>query len=134
MKKTHSVAEYIRPYFYNYLSKTKGLSVHTILSYRDALKLVLRFAADDLKKHSDRLTIEDLDEKLILVFLDYMEKMNELDTNNVEPMAHCLPVSNVFREDRVRQSLGTEKTLANAPQRDKEFFKVPKILEDSSGA
>ena len=66
--------------------------------------------------------------------LDYVEKMNELDTTNVEPLAHCLPVSNVFREDCVEESLGTEKTLANAPQRDGEFFKVPKILDDSSGA
>jgi len=66
--------------------------------------------------------------------LDYVEKMNELDTTNVEPLAHCLPVSNVFREDSVKESLGTENTLANAPQRDGEFFKVPKILDDSSGA
>jgi len=66
--------------------------------------------------------------------LDYVEKMNELDTDNVEPLAHCLPISNVFRADSVKESLGTEKTLANAPQRDGEFFKVPKILDGSSGA
>ena len=66
--------------------------------------------------------------------LGYVEKMNELDTDDVEPLAHCLPISNVLREDRVKESLGTEKTLANAPQRDNEFFKVPKILDDSSGA
>lgn len=66
--------------------------------------------------------------------LDYVAKMNELDTESVEPLAHCLPVSNVFRADCVRESLGTEKTLANAPERDGEFFKVPKILDDSSGA
>ena len=66
--------------------------------------------------------------------LGYVEKMNELDTENVEPLAHCLPISNVFHRDRVEESLGTEKTLANAPQRDGEFFKVPKILDDSSGA
>ena len=64
--------------------------------------------------------------------LEYVGKMNELDTDKVEPLAHCLPVSNVFREDRVKESLGTEKTLANAPQRDGEFFKVPKILDDGS--
>ena len=64
--------------------------------------------------------------------LDYMEKINELDTENVQPLAHCLPISNVFREDSVKESLGTEKTLANAPKRDGEFFKVPKILDDSS--
>ena len=66
--------------------------------------------------------------------LGYVEKMNELDTNGVEPLAHCLPISNVLREDCVRESLGTEKALANAPQRDGEFFKVPKILDDGSGA
>ena len=60
--------------------------------------------------------------------LEYMEKMNELDTTNVQPLAHCLPISNVFRADAVKESLGTEKTLANAPQRDGEFFKVPKIM------
>ena len=66
--------------------------------------------------------------------LEYVEKMNELDTANVEPLAHCLPISNVFRRDSVKESLGTEKALSNAPQRDGEFFKVPKILDDSSGA
>jgi aspartyl-tRNA(Asn)/glutamyl-tRNA(Gln) amidotransferase subunit C len=66
--------------------------------------------------------------------LEYIEKLNELDTTNVEPLAHCLPISNVFREDEVKESLGVEKTLANAPQRDDEFFKVPKILDDGSGA
>jgi len=63
--------------------------------------------------------------------LDYVEKMNELDTTDVEPLAHCLLISNVFRNDSIKASLGTEKTLANAPQRDGEFFKVPKILEES---
>jgi aspartyl-tRNA(Asn)/glutamyl-tRNA(Gln) amidotransferase subunit C len=66
--------------------------------------------------------------------LEYVEKMNELDTSNVEPLAHCLPISNVFRQDCVKDSLGTEKVLANAPERDGAFFKVPKILDDSSGA
>ena len=66
--------------------------------------------------------------------LDYVEKMNELDTTDVEPLAHCLPISNVFRQDIAKESLGTDKALANAPQRDGEFFKVPKILDDSSGA
>ncbi len=66
--------------------------------------------------------------------LEYVEKMNELDTDGVEPLAHCLAVSNVFRDDVVAESLGTEKTLANAPERDGEFFKVPKILDEGGGA
>ncbi len=64
--------------------------------------------------------------------LGYVEKMNELDTTGVEPLAHCLPIRSILRADEVRESLGTEKTLANAPDRDGSFFRVPKILEDSS--
>jgi aspartyl-tRNA(Asn)/glutamyl-tRNA(Gln) amidotransferase subunit C len=63
--------------------------------------------------------------------IDYVERMNKLNTEGVEPMAHCLPVNNVFRDDIIKESLGTEKTLANAPQSDGPFFKVPKILEES---
>jgi aspartyl-tRNA(Asn)/glutamyl-tRNA(Gln) amidotransferase subunit C len=66
--------------------------------------------------------------------LEYMAKLNELDTTDVEPLAHCLPISNVLREDQVKESLGTEATLANSPQRDGDFFKVPKILDETSGA
>ena len=66
--------------------------------------------------------------------LDYVEKMNKLDTTGVEPLAHCLPIHNVFRQDVVKESLGTDKAIANAPQRDGPFFKVPKIIDDSSGA
>ena len=66
--------------------------------------------------------------------LEYVEKMNEIDTEKVEPLAHCLPISNCFREDSVKESLGTAVTLANAPERDDDFFKVPKILDGSGGA
>jgi len=62
--------------------------------------------------------------------LDYVARMNELNTEGIEPLAHCLAVNNIFREDIAKKSLGTEKTLANAPQRDGAFFKVPKILEE----
>ena len=66
--------------------------------------------------------------------IGYVEKMNELDTKNVQPLAHCLPISNCFREDVVKESLGTEETLLNAPDKQEEFFKVPKILDEGSGA
>jgi aspartyl-tRNA(Asn)/glutamyl-tRNA(Gln) amidotransferase subunit C len=61
--------------------------------------------------------------------LDHIEKLNELDIKGVEPTFHVLDVTNVFREDEVRPSLPTEETLKNAPARDGDFFKVPKILE-----
>ncbi|MFC1762259.1 Asp-tRNA(Asn)/Glu-tRNA(Gln) amidotransferase subunit GatC [Planctomycetota bacterium] len=66
--------------------------------------------------------------------LEYVNKMNELDTEAVEPLAHCLPVHNNFRADMVGVSLSNDAALSNAPDRDGEFFKVPKILEDGSGA
>ena len=66
--------------------------------------------------------------------LGYIEKLNELDTDGVEPLAHSLPIQNVFREDEVGECLDHEKALANAPERDEEFFRVPKILDDNSSA
>lgn len=65
--------------------------------------------------------------------LEYIEKLNQLDTSKVEPLAHCLPINNCLRADEIKQSLGTEKTLANAPQKDEQFFLVPKILEEPGG-
>jgi len=60
--------------------------------------------------------------------LDYVALLDELDTKGVEPLAHCLPVHNVFREDEVEASLSNEQALANAPQREDGFFAVPRIL------
>lgn len=62
--------------------------------------------------------------------LDYVAQLQEIDTTDVEPLAHCLPISNVFRDDAVRPSLSNEEALANAPDRDGEFFAVPKVLGD----
>jgi aspartyl-tRNA(Asn)/glutamyl-tRNA(Gln) amidotransferase subunit C len=62
--------------------------------------------------------------------LEYVHKMDKLNTDAVEPLAHCLPVHNSFRADEVRLSLSNDAALANAPERDGEFFTVPKILED----
>ena len=63
--------------------------------------------------------------------LEYIEKLNELDTDSVEPLAHCLPIHNVFRDDSVKSSLEVEDVLKNAPEREGEFFKVPKILDSN---
>ncbi|ADL07427.1 Asp-tRNA(Asn)/Glu-tRNA(Gln) amidotransferase subunit GatC [Thermosediminibacter oceani] len=62
--------------------------------------------------------------------LDYMDKLNELDTSNVPPTAHIIPIKNVFREDAVRESLPREEVLRNAPDKERGFFKVPRIIED----
>ena len=61
--------------------------------------------------------------------LDYIDKLNELDTSNVEPMSHVFPVHNVFREDVVTNGDGHDATLANAPAQKDDAFKVPKTVE-----
>jgi aspartyl-tRNA(Asn)/glutamyl-tRNA(Gln) amidotransferase subunit C len=68
--------------------------------------------------------------------LEYVAKIGEVDVTGVEPMAHALPIHNVFRQDVVEPSLPLEKVLQNAPDSDGPFFKVPKIIggdEDSAG-
>ena len=68
--------------------------------------------------------------------LDYVDKLGRADVSGVEPMAHALPLHNVLREDVIEPSLPLEQVLANAPDTDGPFFKVPKVLggdEDSAG-
>ena len=61
--------------------------------------------------------------------LDYIDMLNGLDTEGVEPMSHVFPVQNVFREDVVENGDGGEDTLANAPERRDRAFVVPKTVE-----
>ena len=61
--------------------------------------------------------------------LDYIDKLNELDTEGVEPMSHIFPVNNVFREDVVTHTYDRGQILANAPERKDGAFKVPKTVE-----
>ncbi len=69
----------------------------------------------------------DYGEKLNAI-LDYMQQLQELDTTGVPPTTHVLPLENVFREDIVRPCLDREKALANAPDREDGYFRVPKII------
>jgi len=61
--------------------------------------------------------------------LEYMEKLNELDTNDIEPTSHVLPLSNVMKDDMLKPSIPREKALMNAPDHTDKFFRVPKIIE-----
>ena len=62
--------------------------------------------------------------------LAYIEKLNELDTRDVEPPSHAVPLVNVMRDDESGPCLPREEALANAPDRAGEFFRVPRIIED----
>ena len=61
--------------------------------------------------------------------LDYIDKLNELDTTGVEPMSHVFPVNNVFREDVVTNGDDRDEILANAPAKKDGAFMVPKTVE-----
>jgi aspartyl-tRNA(Asn)/glutamyl-tRNA(Gln) amidotransferase subunit C len=61
--------------------------------------------------------------------LDYMEKLNEIDTRDTEPTSHVLPISNVMRGDIPGHSISKEDALRNAPGHTEKFYKVPKIIE-----
>ncbi|HXH08171.1 MAG TPA: Asp-tRNA(Asn)/Glu-tRNA(Gln) amidotransferase subunit GatC [Alphaproteobacteria bacterium] len=62
--------------------------------------------------------------------LTYVGKLNELDTTQVEPTSHVIPMANVWRDDEVRPSLDRELVLQNAPDASHFFFKVPRIIEE----
>ncbi|HSB69334.1 MAG TPA: Asp-tRNA(Asn)/Glu-tRNA(Gln) amidotransferase subunit GatC [Candidatus Methylomirabilis sp.] len=62
--------------------------------------------------------------------LGYMDTLNELDTGQVEPTTTVIPMTSVMREDMVRPSLTQEEALANAPDREDVYFRVPRIIED----
>lgn len=59
----------------------------------------------------------------------YIDKLNKLDTRGTEPMSHAIGVTNAFREDKIIDSIGTENSLANAPDARGEFFRVPKVID-----
>ncbi len=61
--------------------------------------------------------------------LTYMDKLNEVDTKGVESTSHVISIKNVLRDDKVRESLPPEPSLKNAPEAEKAFYKVPKIIE-----
>ncbi|MGI6065640.1 MAG: Asp-tRNA(Asn)/Glu-tRNA(Gln) amidotransferase subunit GatC [Bacillota bacterium] len=71
---------------------------------------------------------KDIYTEQLNVILGHIEKLKELDTTDVPPTIHVLPIHNVLREDEERPSMDREKVLQNAPQREDGQFRVPKIV------
>ena len=63
--------------------------------------------------------------------LAYFDKLQELNTDDVEPMAHAVQIHNVLADDTPHESLTPEQALANAPAHDRDLFNVPKVIGDS---
>ena len=101
-----------------------------------------KLTLDDVKHVAKLARLAIPDEKLtqfsgqLTAILGYINKMEQVDTTGVEPMAQPLPTHNVLREDVPTDPLPLDKVLQNAPDADSPFFKVPKVIggdEDSAG-
>jgi len=91
----------------------------------------------DLVRHIGKLSRIELTDGQVQTFakqlasiLEYFDKLQELDTENVEPMAHAVELTDVLAEDELGESLSPDEALANAPARDGDYFKVPKVIGD----
>jgi aspartyl/glutamyl-tRNA(Asn/Gln) amidotransferase C subunit len=91
---------------------------------QDEVRRVAALARLEFTPDEEQALTEQLNQ-----ILEYVDKLGRLDTSRVEPLAHVVEVVNAFREDRVINRPATVALLANAPAREKNFFKVPKIIE-----
>ncbi|MCK5391413.1 MAG: Asp-tRNA(Asn)/Glu-tRNA(Gln) amidotransferase subunit GatC [Deltaproteobacteria bacterium] len=96
----------------------------------------MKISKDDVIKVSELARLEFTEEELdkfteqLGNILEYIEQLNELDTNNVEPTSHVLDISTPLREDKVVEWLNIEEVLQNAPESEDDFFVVPQVIED----
>jgi len=79
----------------------------------------LELKPDELSHAAEQLTS----------ILNYINLLQQVNTDNIEPLAHPLDVSNVFREDILKASISVEEALSNAPNRQADFYGVPAIFE-----
>jgi aspartyl-tRNA(Asn)/glutamyl-tRNA(Gln) amidotransferase subunit C len=83
--------------------------------------------AELARLHLTEVEIEEYTQQLNKI-LEYVDKLNELNTENIKPLSHPVEGENVFRDDKVKLSVKREDALKNAPSKDDEFFKVPKVI------
>ena len=87
----------------------------------------------DKLAHLARLEFDDQEkvkiEQDLNRILTFMESLNELDTTNVQPLIYLTEEKNVFRKDEVKQDISHEDALKNAPKKDSDYFRVPKVID-----
>jgi aspartyl-tRNA(Asn)/glutamyl-tRNA(Gln) amidotransferase subunit C len=86
----------------------------------DKMARLARLEFNDADKEAIRLDLEKM--------IAFVEKLNELDTSNVEPLIHMSESVNILREDEVKGSVTREEALRNAPDTDGTYFRVPKVI------
>lgn len=85
------------------------------------LAMLSRLQFNDNEKEAIRNDLQKM--------IGFIDKLNELDTNEVEPVLHISKNVNVLREDEVHQNTSREEALSNSPLKDPQFFKVPKVIK-----
>lgn len=90
-------------------------------------KETVKYVAKLARMKLDEAKIDDFTGQLDKI-LTYIEKLNQLNTDNVEPTSHALSMENVFRKDEHFPSLANDIALSNAPEKENGHFKVPKII------
>lgn len=91
-------------------------------------KEIVKYVADLSRIELDESELIRLSKQLQDI-VDFIGKLSEVDTKDIEPTSHILPIKDVLRQDIVKDSLPIDKTLANQPQKDDNFFSVPKVIE-----
>jgi aspartyl-tRNA(Asn)/glutamyl-tRNA(Gln) amidotransferase subunit C len=83
--------------------------------------------------HLARLEFENEEEAKMIASMNrmigFVEKLNELNTDNIEPLIYMTDEVNHLREDEVKEPLPQKEVLMNAPKHDSDYFKVPKVVE-----
>ncbi len=91
---------------------------------KDTVKYVAHLARIDLKPKE----LEKLSQQLQEI-LGFIDKLKRVDIKEIAPTSHILPINNVLRDDKPGESLSSDKALDNAPQRQGDFFSVPKVID-----
>jgi aspartyl-tRNA(Asn)/glutamyl-tRNA(Gln) amidotransferase subunit C len=91
-------------------------------------KETVRYVAGLARLELEDKELEQLSGQLQEI-LGFIDKLKKLDLKDISPTSHILPIKNVLREDQPQASLPVEKVLSNAPQRQGNFFIVPKVIE-----
>ena len=91
-------------------------------------KETVEYVANLSRIELDEKELEKLSGQLTVI-LDFIDKLKDIDITNVAPTSHILPINNVLREDIPKASLSPLKTLENSPEKQGNFFVVPKVIE-----
>ncbi|ARS33974.1 Asp-tRNA(Asn)/Glu-tRNA(Gln) amidotransferase subunit GatC [Pontibacter actiniarum] len=88
------------------------------------IRKIAHLARLEFNEEKEQEVLQDLNK-----ILNWVDQLRELDTESVEPLIHMSEEVNVLREDEVRNTISHEQALLNAPKKDSDYFRVPKVLE-----